>query len=112
MRPAPAIRALPASTPRVSRFSAPLLPLDFFINRSKALALYRAFIRATKGLGDADARRETVRWIRVDFERYREVIDSDKSKVLLALGHRQLKQLNSTGMLVGNEGSKWRGGRG
>ena len=35
----------------------------------------------------------------------------EKAKTLLALGHRQLKQLNSTSMLVGPEGDKWRGGR-
>lgn len=34
-----------------------------------------------------------------------------KCKTLLALGGRQLKQLNSTGMLVGSEGDKWRGTR-
>lgn len=33
----------------------------------------------------------------------------EKAKTLLALGHRQLKQLNATGSLVGSEGAKWRG---
>ena len=38
--------------------------------------LFRSFIRATKGLGDAQARRETVQWVRVDFERYKDVVES------------------------------------
>ncbi|GAA5936074.1 LYR motif-containing protein 2 [Sporobolomyces koalae] len=100
------------ATHRVSRFAdKPALPLDYFINRANALSLYRQFIRATKSLGDLSARWETVQWIRGDFERYRTVIESEKSKTLLALGHRQLKQLNATGSLLGGESSKFRGTR-
>lgn len=47
-----------------------------FVNRTKALALYRQFIRATKSLGDARTRWETMEWIRNDFERNRAVVDS------------------------------------
>jgi hypothetical protein len=46
-----------------------------FINRTKALALYRSFIRASRGLGDVHARRETVAWVRHDFERLKDVVD-------------------------------------
>ncbi|GAA6010852.1 hypothetical protein JCM10207_003959 [Rhodosporidiobolus poonsookiae] len=101
------------ATARRSRFgSAPPLPLDYFINRANALSLYRQFIRATRGLGDARSRWETVEWVRGDFERYRGVVESEKAKTLLALGHRQLKQLNATGSLIGGQGDKWRGKRG
>ncbi|GAA5837329.1 hypothetical protein JCM11251_004968 [Rhodosporidiobolus azoricus] len=99
--------------PRTSRFAnKPALPLDYFINRANALSLYRQFIRATRGLGDLNARWETALWVRGDFERYRDVVDSEKAKTLLALGNRQLKQLNSTGILIGSEGDKWRGRKG
>ena len=37
--------------------------------------------------------------------------EQEQAKTLLSFAHRQLKQLNSTGMLVGNEGDKWRGSR-
>ncbi|KAI5477153.1 hypothetical protein MNV49_006809 [Pseudohyphozyma bogoriensis] len=98
-----------AAPKAASRFSSPVLPLDYFLNKAKALSLYRSFIRATRGLGDHRTRFDTVQWIRADFERNRHVVDS--SKTLLGLGNRQLKQLNSTGMLVGSEGDKWRGMR-
>ncbi|ORY78031.1 complex 1 protein [Leucosporidium creatinivorum] len=112
MRPALQLSASVKAAPRPSRLTGkPFLPLDYFLNRTKALSLYRQFIRATKGLGDASARWETVKWVRSDFERYRDVVESEKVKTLLALGHRQLKQLNATGSLVGSEGAKWRGQR-
>lgn len=87
-----------AAAARSSRFAdKPALPLDYvrrssldrgqtaklielparqFVNRTKALALYRQFIRATKSLGDARTRWETMEWIRNDFERNRAVVDS------------------------------------
>lgn len=100
------------ATHRASRFAdKPPLPLDYFINRANALSLYRQFIRSTKSLGDRTSRWETVQWIRQDFERYRTVTESEKSKTLLALGQRQLKQLNATGSLLGGESSKFRGTR-
>ncbi|GAA5843304.1 hypothetical protein JCM9279_002056 [Rhodotorula babjevae] len=101
--------AAPARTSRLAR--TPHLPLDFFIHRASSLALYRQFIRATRSLGDVDARWETVQWVRKDFERYRGMVDSEKSKTLLALGQRQLKQLHATGSLIGGDSAKWRGRR-
>ncbi|GAA6039269.1 hypothetical protein JCM8097_003236 [Rhodosporidiobolus ruineniae] len=113
MKRSSALQLAKEATPRASRFAnKPALPLDYFINRANALALYRQFIRATKGLGDAGARWETMQWVRGDFERYRDVVDSEKSKTLLALGHRQLKQMNSSASLLGVQGDKWRGRRG
>lgn len=50
-----------------------------FVNRTKALGLYRQFIRATKSLGDAQTRWETMAWIRNDFERNRHVVESVRS---------------------------------
>ncbi|GAA5864349.1 hypothetical protein JCM8547_005793 [Rhodosporidiobolus lusitaniae] len=107
-------RSLPVlASARPSRFAnVPSLPLDYFINRANALSLYRQFIRATRGLGDANTRWETVEFIRGDFERYRGVVDSEKAKTLLALGSRQLKQLHSTGSLIGGDYAKWRGKKG
>lgn len=72
-------RLRPSSSPQ-SRGSR-LLTLRFdrplqFINRANALSLYRQFIRATRSLGDAGARWETIEWVRGDFERYRGVVES------------------------------------
>lgn len=104
-----------------------------FINKANSLSLYRQFIRATRGLGDATARWETIEFVRADFERYKGIVDSvrtlsflqrwaggtdtslieqEKAKTLLALGSRQLKQLNSTGSLIGGASAKWRGRKG
>ncbi|KAL8277694.1 hypothetical protein RQP46_009967 [Phenoliferia psychrophenolica] len=94
-----------------SRLSGPVLPLEYFLNRTKALALYRSFIRSSRGLGDISARQETVRFFRHDFEKLKHVVDPEKAKTLLSFAKRQLKQLNSTGMLVGHPGEKWRGTR-
>ncbi|SCV70359.1 BQ2448_1753 [Microbotryum intermedium] len=105
--------------PRTTRLrscnSSPLLPLDYpldsaqFVNHAKSLSLYRSFIRATRNLGNLEARWDTLKWIRTDFERYKGLVDSEKAKSLLSLGARQLKQLNSTGSLIGTDGSKFRG---
>jgi hypothetical protein len=40
------------------------------------------------------------------------VAPQEKSKTLLALGHRQLKQLNATGSLIGGDIAKFRGKKG
>ena len=57
-----------------------------FVNRTKALALYRQFIRATKSLGDARTRWETMEWIRNDFERNRAVVDSVRTRAAFSAG--------------------------
>ncbi|BGP57614.1 hypothetical protein JCM8202v2_005258 [Rhodotorula sphaerocarpa] len=70
------------AAPRPSRFAnKPALPLDYFVNRTKALALYRQFVRATKSLGDSRTRWETMQWIRNDFERNRAVVESARSSL-------------------------------
>jgi len=86
-----------------------VLTLEHFLTRSKVLALFRSFIRNTKGLGDLNSRHETVSWIRSEFEQHRTEYDLTKIKSLLAGGKRQLKQLSSSNMLIGQQGDKYRG---
>lgn len=88
-----------------------------------------------QGLGSLPSRWETLEWIRSEFEQHRKERDlvrrlslavsqliSDlklvfnayqqaKIKSLLSNGKRQLKQLSNSGMLVGQDGDKFRGRR-
>lgn len=100
---------------RTSRFAADGpdagLTLDHFLVRSKVVALYRSFIRNTRGLGDLRSRQETVSWVRAEFEQHKAERDLKKIKSLYSSGKRQLKQLSQSGMLVGVQGDRFRGTR-
>jgi hypothetical protein len=96
-----------------SRFLDSLLPLDYarpfpslpapsqltytmdeqFLNRTAALALYRSFIRCTKGYGTLGDRREIVQWLRVDFEKYRGVVVEGVSRERLERVERELMRM-------------------
>lgn len=94
------------------------------------MSLYRSFIRASKGLGDAQTRRETVSWVRRDFENGLPLLADqvrrhsthgehaaysfhalmqEKARTFFASASRQLKQMSSANMLVGTHGDKFRG---
>ncbi|KAM0750733.1 hypothetical protein T439DRAFT_288909 [Meredithblackwellia eburnea MCA 4105] len=86
-------------------------PNQQFLDRQRTLSLYRSFLRASRGLGDLQTRQEVIAWVREDFEKYKEVTDPERIKHLHSLARKELKGLNSTTMLVGNDGEKWRGKR-
>ncbi len=46
-----------------------------FLQRSRALALYRTILRGTRGINDPATRAETRRFARDEFERHRDVTD-------------------------------------
>ncbi|KAF9511714.1 hypothetical protein BS47DRAFT_1248546, partial [Hydnum rufescens UP504] len=52
-----------------------MLTLQHFLVRPKVLGLYRSAIRASKYIPDPHSRRETIAWIRSEFERNRDVED-------------------------------------
>ncbi|PQE04253.1 complex 1 protein [Rutstroemia sp. NJR-2017a BVV2] len=65
------------------------LSLDHFLQRSKALALYRRILRDCKRIPDAQSRAETKRFVREDFERNRGVRDLTQIRYLIGTGKTQ-----------------------
>ncbi|KAF9876866.1 hypothetical protein CkaCkLH20_05712 [Colletotrichum karsti] len=51
------------------------LSLDQFLQRSRALSLYREIIRGTRRIADPTTRAESRRYARDEFERHRDVTD-------------------------------------
>ncbi|KAI0321714.1 hypothetical protein OF83DRAFT_1050752 [Amylostereum chailletii] len=68
------------------------LSLKHFILQHRVLNLYRYAIRASRGISDVSARKETIRWIRAEFERNRHIEDAAAIQDKLASGHREIKQ--------------------
>lgn len=69
------------------------LTLKHFILKQKALDLYRFAIRACRSIPDPGARKETVAWIRSEFERHRHMQDLNLIEDKIAAGRRELKQI-------------------
>ncbi|KAG9006581.1 hypothetical protein FRB94_000598 [Tulasnella sp. JGI-2019a] len=69
-----------------------MLTLQHFILKGQVFSLYRTFIRTSRGISDPHARRETIRWIRGEFELHRYERDVKQIKSLVAHGRRSLKQ--------------------
>ncbi|KAH9835640.1 uncharacterized protein C8Q71DRAFT_762897 [Rhodofomes roseus] len=67
--------------------------LRHFILQQRALTLYRQAVRATRYIPDPDARKETIAWVRAEFERNRRVDDVHLIEEKLASGRRELKQI-------------------
>ncbi|CAL1696032.1 unnamed protein product [Somion occarium] len=69
------------------------LTLKHFILQQQVLKLYRQAIRATRGIPDPTSRKETIQWIRTEFERNRHLHDVTSIEDKLAIGRRELKQI-------------------
>ncbi|EPT04243.1 hypothetical protein FOMPIDRAFT_1114087 [Fomitopsis schrenkii] len=67
--------------------------LRHFILQQRVLNLYRQAVRATRYIPDPNARKETVAWIRGEFERNRDITDVHAIEEKLASGRRELKQI-------------------
>ncbi|RYP90813.1 hypothetical protein DL770_003074 [Monosporascus sp. CRB-9-2] len=74
-----------SSRPLKSRLRT-TLSLDHFLQRSRALSLYRTIIRGTRRIGDSATREETRRYARAEFERHRHVTDLGHIRYLLSTG--------------------------
>ncbi|KAH9946765.1 complex 1 protein-domain-containing protein [Amylocystis lapponica] len=72
------------------------LTLKHFILKQRAINLYRQAIRASRAIPDVRARKETLMWIRSEFERNRHVSDVGLIEDILASGRRDLKQILPT----------------
>ncbi|KZT21633.1 hypothetical protein NEOLEDRAFT_1073172 [Neolentinus lepideus HHB14362 ss-1] len=69
------------------------LTLKHFILRHRVLGLYRQAVRSSKSIPHPQARKETVLWIRSEFERNRYLHDADVIEDRLASGRRELKRI-------------------
>ncbi|KAF8516373.1 hypothetical protein JB92DRAFT_2788433 [Gautieria morchelliformis] len=62
-----------------------MLTLQHFILKQRALSLYRSAIRASRSIPGPVARRETIMWIRAEFEYTRNIQDIDILKGLSSI---------------------------
>jgi len=77
------------ATPRLGK----TLSLDRFLQRARALALYRTILRSTRRIGDPAARAETRRFARDEFERHRAVADIGHIRYLLSTGKTEWESM-------------------
>ncbi|TGO16434.1 hypothetical protein BTUL_0028g00340 [Botrytis tulipae] len=94
----PTIRSHSSAKPRrPSSKLGPTVSLDHFLQRSKAISLYRRILRDCRRIPDAGSREETRRFVRDDFERNRGVTDlvkrSGKEWKGISLGYDVLSGL-------------------
>ncbi|TDL28664.1 hypothetical protein BD410DRAFT_712268 [Rickenella mellea] len=66
--------------------------LKHFILRHQVLAMYRLAIRKTQYIPDPQGRRETIKWIRDEFERNKHLRDVQEIQDKLQACRRELKQ--------------------
>ncbi|AEO67830.1 uncharacterized protein THITE_2116940 [Thermothielavioides terrestris NRRL 8126] len=90
---APTWRTLRAyATDRQSR-PGPALTLEHFVQRARALALYRSILRSTRRIADPRTRAETRKFARGEFERNRGVTDIDHIRYLLSTGKTEWESM-------------------
>lgn len=73
--------------------STPILTLEHFLLRQRALSLYRDIIRSCRRLPDGQARAEMQSYAREEFERQKEVTDLRRIRYLLSTGRAEWKRL-------------------
>ncbi|KAJ3719717.1 complex 1 protein-domain-containing protein [Lentinula raphanica] len=69
------------------------LTLKHFILRQQVLNLYRQAFRACRVIPDLNTRRETLGWIRAEFERNKHLSDVTDIEEKLKIARRELKQM-------------------
>ena len=82
-----------AAASRPTRFRRPLLSLDHFLERQKALGLWRDIVRSTNKIRVAETRDEMRRYARGEFERNRTVADLTQIRYLVSTGREQFRQM-------------------
>ncbi|WFD33251.1 hypothetical protein MCUN1_000064 [Malassezia cuniculi] len=92
---------------RLAKVKGEVPSLKAFMMRGDVLSLYRSYVRATR-----NARWETIKWFRSEFERSRGETDLDTIKSQLQYGRMQLKQMQG-GMMLHSSGeiTRLRGSR-
>ncbi|KAI0815179.1 hypothetical protein BC629DRAFT_1469884 [Irpex lacteus] len=69
------------------------LTLKHFILKQRVLDLYRYAIRSSRGIPDPTSRKETIAWIRGEFERNRHIEDLGVIEDKISVGRREIKQI-------------------
>ncbi|KAK1964797.1 complex 1 protein [Colletotrichum sublineola] len=72
--------------PAKSRLGKKTLSLEHFLQRSRAISLYREIIRGTRRIADPNTRAESRRFAREEFERHRDVTDLGHIRYLISTG--------------------------
>jgi len=75
-----------------SRFG-PTVSLDHFLQRSRALSLWREILRSTAKIPDEKVKRETREMVRAEFERERGVSDITQIRYLISNGKTQWQSM-------------------
>ncbi|KJA26181.1 hypothetical protein HYPSUDRAFT_133357 [Hypholoma sublateritium FD-334 SS-4] len=75
-------------------FSGPTL--KHFILKLQVLNLYRGAIRASRVIPDPVTRRETIAWIRHEFDRNKHLTDIARIEDKLKIGRREIKSILPT----------------
>ncbi|KAF5311759.1 hypothetical protein D9619_003015 [Psilocybe cf. subviscida] len=65
--------------------------LKHFILRQQVLDLYRYAVRASRAIPDPVTRRETIAWIRAEFERNKHLTDVERIEAQIKITRRELK---------------------
>lgn len=66
-----------------------ILSLDHFLQRKKAISLWRTIIRDCRRIADQGSRKETLGFVRQEFERNKEVKDLAQIRYLISTGKTQ-----------------------
>ncbi|KAJ7042547.1 hypothetical protein C8F04DRAFT_945848 [Mycena alexandri] len=83
-----------------------VLTLRHFILKQQVFNLYRYAIRTfLTAIPDPLARRETIKWIRAEFERNRDLTDLVLIEDKLKMGRREIKQVLPTATTTSNSRS-------
>ncbi|KAF2184965.1 hypothetical protein K469DRAFT_577592 [Zopfia rhizophila CBS 207.26] len=72
------------------------LGLDHFIQRQRALALWREILRATAGIADDAFKNEMRQFARAEFEQHRNVTDLSHIRYLISTSKTQFDSMKSS----------------
>ncbi|TVY59649.1 LYR motif-containing protein [Lachnellula suecica] len=86
-------RAYSSQAKRPSRFAEGTVSLDHFLQRSKALSLWRSIVRGSRKIADQQTKEETLRFAREDFRRNKDVKDLTQIRYLISTGRTQWESM-------------------
>ncbi|ORY11410.1 hypothetical protein BCR34DRAFT_326138 [Clohesyomyces aquaticus] len=72
------------------------LGLDHFVQRQRALALWREILRSTAGISDTSTRTDMRQFARAEFERHKNVTDLGHIRYLISTGKAQFGTMKGT----------------
>ncbi|KAF2710364.1 hypothetical protein K504DRAFT_476349 [Pleomassaria siparia CBS 279.74] len=78
------------------RIRGKTLGLDHFIQRQRALALWRDILRSTAGIPDTPTRHDMRQFARREFEQHKDVSDLGHIRYLISYGKTQFDSMKSS----------------